>query len=701
MNFIHSIRLGWAVAAMCAALLALFPACGPSNDNGNTNNLANNNSNGNSNTYVCAGDEDGDTICDEHEGKELLTDTDGDGVPDYLDLDSDNDGIADSVEKGTGVYPVDSDMDGIPDFRDLDSDANGIPDSVDGAADIDADGIGNYADTDDDGDGILDTTEIGPDPANPVDTDGDGTPDYQDVDSDGDSILDLHEGGGGTADHDMDGIPNYRDLDSDNDGIPDSIEAGDANPNTPPIDSDGDSNPDYRDVDSDNDGLTDGAEDPNHNGVVDPGETDPRNEDTDGDGVSDMVEVAAGTDPQDPNANPQAEGNFVFLVPFEDVASPPEDRLDFSTAFQNVDIYFMIDYSGSMAGEITSIHNSIASVIDALVCSPGEDPSVSNCIPDLQTGAGQYGGQGGVDPDLEHLKDINGINLIADGPNSTEANLPTSAPGWGNEYHLQAMEMAISGSCASDPTRFGLACYRSNSLRILLMATDEPFTQDPVWPGSAQPIMDLLYNNNIVVIGVYGASAGTLLSDMASMSSGNPPEPLIPVLTTTSINTTACNALPAGAFYNNQAIVEGVNANAANAVTCAVQAVTAFVAQDVRAEALNDPANVDGNNDPVDAPAEFIDYIEVFMDGSPECPNYTTVSDSNLDGHPDVFEALLPGNPVCWKIHVKDNYTVEPAAYPLMFRATIEVYGTGNSLLDSRDVYFLVPPVIEGPGVPQ
>jgi hypothetical protein len=235
---------------------------------------------------------------------------------------------------------------------------------------IGADKPGNYADLDDDGDGIFDIVEMGGDPYAPRDSDNDSTPDYQDTDSDGDTILDLHEGGGGGADSDGDGLPDYLDLDSDNDGIPDAIEAGDTNPNTPPVDTDGDTHPDYRDSDSDADGLLDSLEDPNGNGTVDAGESDPKSGDTDGDGVSDMIEVAAGTNPQDDTDNPQANGDFVFLEPYQDTASPPNDRLDFSTAFQNVDIYFMIDYSGSMSGEITSIHNSIATVIDDLVYSP-------------------------------------------------------------------------------------------------------------------------------------------------------------------------------------------------------------------------------------------------------------------------------------------------------------------------------------------
>src|SRR5690606_22410810 len=79
-------------------------------------------------------------------------DSDGDGIPDQIDLDSDNDGIPDSFESqgqnysalsgtdtngdgldnifGDGISPADSDSDGIPDFLDLDSDNDGIYDAV-------------------------------------------------------------------------------------------------------------------------------------------------------------------------------------------------------------------------------------------------------------------------------------------------------------------------------------------------------------------------------------------------------------------------------------------------------------------------------------------------------------------------------------------------------------------------------------------
>jgi len=59
-----------------------------------------------------------------------VSDTDGDGVPDFQDIDSDNDGISDLVE--AGIDPaVDADNDGQIDVNfPSDVDENGIPTAV-------------------------------------------------------------------------------------------------------------------------------------------------------------------------------------------------------------------------------------------------------------------------------------------------------------------------------------------------------------------------------------------------------------------------------------------------------------------------------------------------------------------------------------------------------------------------------------------
>ena len=135
------------------------------------------------------------------------SDPDGDGVdtateesfgtdPDARD--SDGDGIDDYVETSYGTAAVDTDGDGPVDALDLDSDDDGIPDSVEGADDADGDGTPNYRDADSDGAG--DPDGVGDETAG--DDDGDGTPNFADGDNDGDGTLDGSggSGSGGAAD---------------------------------------------------------------------------------------------------------------------------------------------------------------------------------------------------------------------------------------------------------------------------------------------------------------------------------------------------------------------------------------------------------------------------------------------------------------------------------------------------------------------
>ncbi|MEH6447598.1 MAG: OmpA family protein, partial [Oleispira sp.] len=286
-------------------------------------------------------DSDGDTISDEEEAdgifdnvaagyvlEENLLDTDGDKIPNYRDVDSDNDGTNDADEVNdprTPENPKDSDDDGIPDSVDPDSDGDtsgGGDSDLDGISDEeecpdyptcpdeDNDGKPDYLDSilDSDFDGIPDGDEDSNfdkdnDPTTPKaddaelktrDTDGDNTPDYLDTDSDGDGKLDEEErdavyDANNRKDTDDDGIPDVVDADdqgpgagdSDGDTILDDVECG----AFPCRDTDGDGIPDYTDTDSDNDGVLDADE------VGD----DPKNpKDTDGDGIPDVADPVNG-----------------------------------------------------------------------------------------------------------------------------------------------------------------------------------------------------------------------------------------------------------------------------------------------------------------------------------------------------------------------------------------------------------------------
>ncbi len=104
-----------------------------------------------------------------------------------------------------------------------DLDGDGLIDNLDGFTDMDGDFMPNYLDLDSDGDGIPDSFEILgdlTDVCNPiiVDTDGDGDPDYLDLDSDDDGILDIDEWDANNDsipdDCDNDGILDFRDPDA-------------------------------------------------------------------------------------------------------------------------------------------------------------------------------------------------------------------------------------------------------------------------------------------------------------------------------------------------------------------------------------------------------------------------------------------------------------------------------------------------------
>ena len=170
-------------------------------------------------------------------------DVDGDGRIDNSNTFGSN-GLADLVEtfadSGTINYTVvDTDGDGVRDFRDLDSDNDGIPDVTEsGGADGDGDGIIG------DGTPAVDSNGLpsggGQDP---IDTDGDGVPDQRDIDSDNDGIKDIIEAGGTDNDNDgkVDGF-----VDNDGDGFDD----GTAATPLPLTDTDLDGIPDYQEVDA-------------------------------------------------------------------------------------------------------------------------------------------------------------------------------------------------------------------------------------------------------------------------------------------------------------------------------------------------------------------------------------------------------------------------------------------------------------------
>ena len=150
-------------------------------------------------------------------------DSDGDSIPDSFDLDSDNDGIYDLIESGNSILDVNHD--GMVDtLEPNDSNNDGQHDNAQNPIDSDADFVYDYLDLDSDNDGLYDLFEAGIG-VNTQDLDNNGQIDLGFADGNSNGVSDIAEPTV-PLDSDSDGLPDFTELDADADGCFDVDEAG-------------------------------------------------------------------------------------------------------------------------------------------------------------------------------------------------------------------------------------------------------------------------------------------------------------------------------------------------------------------------------------------------------------------------------------------------------------------------------------------
>ena len=420
-------------------------------------------------SYTLGSDIDNDGIDDLYDADQTNgLDVDNDGIndlliilndhnknfrPDHLDIDSDSDGIHDSIE--ANITGFDHDNDGIDDAFDsdlsneLDVNNDGIIDTFI-FIDTDADGIIDMNDLDSDNDGDTDTSEanvqdddkdgiadIGtPVMTDVIDTDADSILDYLDLDSDNDGVFDIQNNANSAFDLNNDGRVDLTE-DIDGDGIDDSIDG-----NTQVLghgsnaDSDGDSVIDVIDKDDDNDGIADVTERRFENNVNDienidgsqitnarrmssidtrqamdsdnDGIINEKDRDSDNDGISDLIE----------NGRPNLSGfdhdkdgiDDVFDADFTGGVDNDQDGVD--------DIFIVKDTDQDSAPDyldLDSDNDKISDNIEQLTVPPSGVDTNGNGIDDAFDPAfnsNQDDNLDGIDDTLVVLSNPDGDNIL-------------------------------------------------------------------------------------------------------------------------------------------------------------------------------------------------------------------------------------------------------------------------------------------------
>jgi hypothetical protein len=321
-------------------------------------------------------------------------------------------------------------------------------------------------------------------------------------------------------------------------------------------------------------------------------------------------------------------------------------------------------------------------VLNNLTCPPLGSGTPGDCIEDLWSGAGTFtyeerdayvhrldlqSNPAQVGPALPTSVDNDSCS-----PCEEAHNLATWATCTGQGSATSGCSpddgFAARASCAGSPigaAGIGYPCFRPDALPVILLATDESPTSQfycPTFANTAAAANAI----GAKIIGIHGTgtAAWADLETLASLT----------------------GAVDVG---GNELVFAGADAGAATAIQNAVKTLANSVPLDISATAVDDGA------DAVEAVAAFVHHLETLQLGTAECANGLTDQDTNSDSFPDLYVDVLPGTPVCWRLVPRTNTTVAATEEPQLYRATIEVRGDGTTLLDTRDVYFLVPPEIE------
>jgi hypothetical protein len=355
---------------------------------------------------------------------------------------------------------------------------------------------------------------------------------------------------------------------------------------------------------------------------------------------------------------------------------PQPLTLAFSANLERADVFFSLDSSLSMEGEIANLRTSLRDVVV---------PGVTAVIPDVWFGIGRFEDCNDCTHNLVMLEPVtgdiarieaalHGMSDLCGGNEPYTQDLYAIATGDVTPFLEWGGVEPASWTC-TPPGEIGWPCFRRDAIPIIVQTSDESFVEalsacSP--PVSHEQVIEALNAISAKYIGVNSESsphAGR--ADMEIIAEGT--------------GSVAASGDPL--VFDIPADGSGLGTQ----IVGAISTLSRNVPVDITAVLTDDPS------DDIDA-LVFIDHVEPDVDGGvavPDdpgriCPADLTVTDVDGDTVPDTFSSVL-GSAVCFDVYLARNVTVPPIGEARVIGLTIDVVADGVTVLDSRNVILCIP----------
>ena len=364
-----------------------------------------------------------------------------------------------------------------------------------------------------------------------------------------------------------------------------------------------------------------------------------------------------------------------IVVPFNQAPLTANLPLSGTSHWDRLDVYVLLDLSGSLATEFNTLKNNLNTRLNALRCDPVGIGEPGECYDDLWAGLGTFAFSDNTANAYLHRLDLQQNPNVAAVPLSTPSSSSTLETTWLAQYStlsgaggaICARDAVVARvTCSGSPAGsdgLGYACFRPDAGAVVMLLTDEQPSTCFTCPDWATAVKAQYLETGARLVPLVGSGA-----------------------TLATVDELKAQALDTGAFDGTGVplVYSAADANADDAFAQALQDFRIVVPMRVHAQLLDSPV------DAVDVSA-FVQRIEVINDGSNGCPSALPVSDEDEDGTPDTFLGPSPGTKVCFRIVAKSNTGTPATGSIQFFPATLRLVGDVRMRLAEIPLTFAVP----------